>query len=304
MVHQRRAVAHEVVADPVPGLHVELRIGFERHEPHRWAGCRVGDGFGVTVVILLRLDVRAHVFRRHQSDPVPLHHEGLANVVRTAARLRCHDAPRQLRFEGDHRLAPLRRRSTTLPVPSSSTRLQLFLAKSILSTAIVIVPLRSTARPPCKPRVETQSAPESNDGGEGQSRGEVSGQFVVASGDPTEVFQSAEGRLHPPALAVALLVEPDLALARAGAGNDRRGVVRAQVFSQPVGVIAFVGDQAADMSGRLGQHIRGGLHVAGIARRQPEDDRAAYDIDEHVDLGRLTAARGADALRLGPPFPP
>ncbi len=154
------------------------------------------------------------------------------------------------------------------------------------------------------PRVETQSAPESNDGGEGESRGEVSGEFIVAGGDPTEVLQSAEGRLHPPALAVALLVEPDLMLARASAGDDRRGAVRAQVFSQPVGVIAFVGDQAADLTGRLGQHIRGGLHVAGIARRQPEDCWTAHDIDERVDLGGLTAARGADALRLGPPFPP
>lgn len=66
----------------------------------------------------------------------------------------------------------------------------------------------------CGVRVEAQSAPEGNEGGAGEGRGEVSGEFVVAGGNPTEVLQSAEGCLYPPALAVALLVEPDLALAR------------------------------------------------------------------------------------------
>ncbi|KMO19937.1 hypothetical protein QR78_11630 [Methylobacterium indicum] len=105
LFHQRRALAHELVTDPVQGLDVELRLGLERHEPRRWAGGRLGDGFGVAVVVLLRLDVRAHIFRQHQANRVSLLHQGSAHVVRTAACLHRHDAPRQLRPEGDHRLA-------------------------------------------------------------------------------------------------------------------------------------------------------------------------------------------------------
>lgn len=91
---------------------------------------------------------------------------------------------------------------------------------------------------------------------------------------------------------------------RAGAGDDRCGVARAQVLSQPVGVIALVGDQAVDAARRLDQHIRCGPYVGGIAGCQKEDRRAARDIDERVDLSRLAAARGTDVLRLGPPFRP
>ena len=43
----------------------------------------------------------------------------------------------------------IRRRSTTRPVASSPTRLQLFLPRSIPRTAIVIVSLHPSSRPPC-----------------------------------------------------------------------------------------------------------------------------------------------------------
>lgn len=105
---------------------------------------------------------------------------------------------------------------------------------------------------------------------------------------------------------VALLVEPDLAPARAGTAgtrNDRGDGVLAQIVSQPFGIIALVGDQATDAAGCFGQHIRSGPFVAGIARCQKEDRQAAHDVDERVNLGGLAAARGTDALRLGP-FPP
>ncbi len=50
----------------------------------------------------------------------------------------------------------IRRRSTTRPAASSPTRLQLFLPRSIPSTAIVIVPRHPSSRPPCKPSSAAQ----------------------------------------------------------------------------------------------------------------------------------------------------
>jgi hypothetical protein len=35
-----------------------------------------------------------------------------------------------------------------------------------------------------------------------------------------------------------------------------------------------------------------------------EGDEAAFTIDDGVDLGRTAAARAADCLNFGPPFPP
>ena len=80
--------------------------------------------------------------------------------------------------------------------------------------------------------------------------------------------------------------------------------LRAQVSAQPVGVVALVGDQAADPAGRVGQHGWRGGDVAGVAGRQQQDAGPAEDVGEGVDLGGLAAARGADGLRLRPPFPP
>ncbi|KQO91910.1 hypothetical protein ASF36_18860 [Methylobacterium sp. Leaf90] len=38
------------------GLHVELRLGLDRYEPHSWARGRLGDDFGVAVVVLVRIE--------------------------------------------------------------------------------------------------------------------------------------------------------------------------------------------------------------------------------------------------------
>jgi hypothetical protein len=47
---------------------------------------RLGDRFGILVVILLRLDVGMHIFRRHQSDGVFLSCQPPAEVMCTTAR--------------------------------------------------------------------------------------------------------------------------------------------------------------------------------------------------------------------------
>ena len=105
-----------------------------------------------------------------------------------------------------------------------------------------------------------------------------------------------------PAFPIAALVVADPLLPNALARDDRRDALRAQVSAQPVGVVALVGGQAAVPAGCLGQHGWGGGDVGGVARRQQEDAGPAEDIGERVDLGRLAAARGADALRLRSPL--
>ena len=136
-----------------------------------------------------------------------------------------------------------------------------------------------------RPEVRTQSAPERDDGYKRESGGEVACELVVAGCDAAEVLEAAEYRLHPPAVAIAPLVEVDLAFAGTGARDDHADARLAQILAQPVGIVALVGDQAVYRAGRLGQHGGRGLHVAGVAGAEVDDARAADHVGEDVDLG-------------------
>ena len=49
-------------------LHVELVLALQFNEPHRRARRRLGNPFGVAIVVLLSPDVRPDIFGRHQLD--------------------------------------------------------------------------------------------------------------------------------------------------------------------------------------------------------------------------------------------
>src|SRR5438477_2259264 len=87
LVDQRRTLAHQSGASPMQGLHVELVLALHVNKPHRRPGRRFGDGFGVALVVLLRLDIGLHVLRRHQPDHVPTRLQKPAEMMRAAARL-------------------------------------------------------------------------------------------------------------------------------------------------------------------------------------------------------------------------
>jgi hypothetical protein len=70
-----------------------------------------------------------------------------------------------------------------------------------------------------------------------------------------------------------------------------------------VRVIGLVGEQLADRPGALDQLRRDG-DVVDVPSRQDEDARPAFPVRERVDLARPAAARGAERLLEGPPFPP
>jgi len=105
------------------------------------------------------------------------------------------------------------------------------------------------------------------------------------------------------ALAVALPVVDDGALAVDASGDDGDGAGLADGLAQGVGVVTLVGQ---DMAGAPGasKERRGGSDVRDVARCQDQREGAADGVGEGVDLGGLAAARGADRLGFRPPFPP
>ena len=78
-----------------------MLLGFQLDKAHGRGCRRLGDALGVAIVVLLRLPIRLHIFRRHQLDIMSLVREQATKVMRAAARLHGDDTGRQLRGEAD-----------------------------------------------------------------------------------------------------------------------------------------------------------------------------------------------------------
>ncbi len=66
------------------------------NKSHRWTRRGFGDAFRVSVIALLRFDIRPDVFGRHKSDLVCLASKHPTQMMRTAARLHCYHTGAQL----------------------------------------------------------------------------------------------------------------------------------------------------------------------------------------------------------------
>src|SRR5690606_16474233 len=117
------------------------------------------------------------------------------------------------------------------------------------------------------------------------------------------ILEPAPHALDEIAGPVGLLVVGQGCLARGGGRYHCLGVPVGQQLAEMVGVIAPVGDQAADWT--RGSH-QGGGHgdVIDIAGRQQQHAGAADVIGKTMYLAGLAATRAAYRLDEGPPFPP
>ncbi len=85
LIDQSRPLADQTVSRSVKRLHVELILALQFDEPHRRARRGFRDPLGVAIVVLVRLDIRADVFGRHQPDVVTVGGEQPAEVMGAAA---------------------------------------------------------------------------------------------------------------------------------------------------------------------------------------------------------------------------
>ena len=91
-LRHRDAALEQDRPHPVQRLLVELRLRFQRDEPHGRSRRRFGDRLRVAVVVLLRLHVGLDIFRRHQPHFVALAREHPPEVMHPAAGLHRHHA--------------------------------------------------------------------------------------------------------------------------------------------------------------------------------------------------------------------
>ena len=92
-------------------------------------------------------------------------------------------------------------------------------------------------------------------------------------------------------------------LARRVGGDDRSGAARGEILAERAGIVGHVADHAA-LWREPGNEIVSSRDVGDVAWGQQEVDKPPLTVGYGVDLGRSAAARTADRLRLGPPFPP
>jgi hypothetical protein len=95
LVDQGGSFADKPITDTMQRLHVELVGALQLDEAHGRPGGGFGDRFGVPVVVLLRLDVWADIFRRHQPDLMPVATQDTPQMVRAAAGFHRHHTGRQ-----------------------------------------------------------------------------------------------------------------------------------------------------------------------------------------------------------------
>lgn len=127
---------------------------------------------------------------------------------------------------------------------------------------------------------------------------EISGGFVIARGDGSELFEFIEEPLDE----VALLVEHEIAWSRVLAvalWRDHRGDrLVLQEIDKAIGVERLVGNQRL----RIGvfDEARRSLQIVRLPFGQRERHRIAQGIDERVNLGRQSTARATDRLVFAP----
>ena len=65
LVHQGCPLGDQPIPNTVESLDIQMILAFGCHETHRWPSRRLDNGLGIPLVVLLRLHVWAHIFRRH-----------------------------------------------------------------------------------------------------------------------------------------------------------------------------------------------------------------------------------------------
>ena len=158
-------------------------------------------------------------------------------------------------------------------------------------------------RLPARFRVETQSDPPGYGGSEEERGSEVYSEFVVSGCDAAPVLEPAEHSLDGVAQLVGLAVEGLRALSGWVVGNDGAGAARDQEEAERVAVISGVGGAQPGGWERFDERPRD-RRIAALARGYVQREGTTAAIDNSMDFCRSPAARAADRLVVGPPFPP
>ena len=152
-------------------------------------------------------------------------------------------------------------------------------------------------------RVGTQSDPPSYGGGEEDGGSEVCCEFVVSCCDAAPVLKAAEHSLDRVAQSVGVAIEGVGALSGRVVGNDGARAASDQEEAELVAVVGGIGCTQPGRWERRNERLSD-RRIAPLSRGYVQREGTAAAIDNSMDFCRSPAARAADRLVVGPPFPP
>src|SRR6266567_6757346 len=105
LVDHRGATYHPALTYPVQRPQIQLIVGLDRNETHTWSSHRLRDRLCIDVVVLIRLHVRFHILRRHQTHIMPLFPKGTAQKMGASTGLHADQGHAQIRCEAKNLVA-------------------------------------------------------------------------------------------------------------------------------------------------------------------------------------------------------
>src|SRR5262245_47776979 len=162
---------------------------------------------------------------------------------------------------------------------------------------------RMTAGRIDKTRVQTQSNPVGDKGGDLDGGEEVASEFVVTRSDPPEILEPAEAALDDVTALVGALVEAMESYSVGLVRDDGCCTAIDDVGAKVVAIVTLVGNEGAHgRSKRKKGRSRSDIGV--LTGSQMKCAGSAFRIAQRVDLRGASAARATDRLFMLPPFPP
>jgi hypothetical protein len=105
-IHQHRALTHQLLAATMQQLGRLLLCRLDRYKSHRRTLNRLANCFRIGGIVLIALDVRLHVLRRHQPHLVPKRAQLARPVMGRRTRFQPNQAARKSVEERQHLSAP------------------------------------------------------------------------------------------------------------------------------------------------------------------------------------------------------
>jgi len=132
---------------------------------------------------------------------------------------------------------------------------------------------------------------------------EVSGKFIVASCDTSEILEAAETALDDVATLIGALVEAVEGDPVGFVWNDGLGTTIDDFGAKAVAIVSFVANEGRHGWREFQKGWRCG-NICVLAWSEMKCARSAVRVTQCVDFRGPPAARAADRLFMLPPFPP
>lgn len=155
---------------------------------------------------------------------------------------------------------------------------------------------------PCPVATLPKSCQPDPDGGEQNKAEKVDRRLLVTCRHTAITLDFAEEILHKMTFLVGMPVNVSLAFPCCGRRDNRGHPLFFDSLDDVVGVVALVSDEVLPLC--LFDKSGGFADVVDVSGGKVDMQGVTKSVHKSMDFGGIAAARAANSLNLGPPFPP